>query len=188
MLVLDRSGSMMGWKMVAARRAAARIVDTLTASDRFAVLAFDDRVEHPTTLGAGLRPATDRNRFLAVEFLAGIESRGGTELLAPFSRALGLLTDTGRDRVLVLVTDGQVGNEDQILASSAPSLTGDPGAHGRHRPGGERRASSAGWPPPAVGGASWSKVRTGSTRRWTSIHRRIGAPVVSGLSPDRTRP
>ncbi len=29
-LLLDRSGSMGGWKMVAARRAAARIVDTLT--------------------------------------------------------------------------------------------------------------------------------------------------------------
>ena len=55
-LLLDRSGSMSGWKMVAARRAAARIVDTLTAADRFAVLAFDDRVEHPPTLAAGLRP------------------------------------------------------------------------------------------------------------------------------------
>src|SRR5690606_2564818 len=47
-LVLDRSGSMSGWKMVAARRAAARIVDTLTTADRFAVIAFDDRIEHPT--------------------------------------------------------------------------------------------------------------------------------------------
>src|SRR6202451_2277875 len=33
-LVLDRSGSMQGWKIVAARRAAARIVDTLTRRDR----------------------------------------------------------------------------------------------------------------------------------------------------------
>src|SRR5262249_30600783 len=46
-LLLDRSGSMSGWKMVAARRAAARIVDTLTAADRFAVLLFDHVVERP---------------------------------------------------------------------------------------------------------------------------------------------
>src|SRR3984885_8609126 len=44
-LVLDRSGSMDGWKMVAARRAAARIVDTLTAADRFSALCFDNVVE-----------------------------------------------------------------------------------------------------------------------------------------------
>src|SRR5690606_11524784 len=53
-LVLDRSGSMMGWKMVAARRAAARIIDTLTTADRFSVIAFDDRVEHSDRLGSGL--------------------------------------------------------------------------------------------------------------------------------------
>ena len=51
MFVLDRSGSMAGWKMVAARRAAARMVDTLTERDRFAVLAFDNVVETPPALG-----------------------------------------------------------------------------------------------------------------------------------------
>src|SRR5205807_3282944 len=66
-LVLDRSGSMAGWKMVAARRAAARIVDTLTAADRFAVLTFDDRIERPDDLSGGLVAATDRHRYRAVE-------------------------------------------------------------------------------------------------------------------------
>src|SRR5262249_11706148 len=51
-LVLDRSGSMGGWKMVAARRAAARIVDTLTDADRFAVLTFDTVVKPPDGLPA----------------------------------------------------------------------------------------------------------------------------------------
>src|SRR2546430_6155720 len=53
-LVLDRSGSMGGWKMVAARRAAARIVDTLTDADRFTVLAFDTVIERPDGLPDGL--------------------------------------------------------------------------------------------------------------------------------------
>jgi len=58
-LLLDRSGSLGGWKMVAARRAAARIVDTLTRADRFAVLTFDTQVEHPAGLGQGLVQASD---------------------------------------------------------------------------------------------------------------------------------
>lgn len=64
-LLLDRSGSMSGWKIVAARRAAARIVDTLTDHDRFAVLAFDDEVDTPADLGPALAPGSDRNRFRA---------------------------------------------------------------------------------------------------------------------------
>ncbi len=123
-LVLDRSGSMRGWKMVAARRAASRIVDTLTTVDRCAVLTFDNVVETPPDLPAGLVTAGDRNRFRAVEHLARAEARGGTELLRPLMMALGLLTDAERDRVLVLVTDGQVGNEDQILAAVAGGLDG----------------------------------------------------------------
>jgi Ca-activated chloride channel family protein len=76
--VLDRSGSMAGWKIVAARRALARMVDTLSEQDRFAVYAFDDRIETPAPGELGLTAATDRQRFRAVEFLARIDSRGGT--------------------------------------------------------------------------------------------------------------
>src|SRR5205814_4809696 len=69
--LLDRSGSMSGWKMVAARRALARMVDTLTERDRFSVLVFESTVETlPEFQGVGLVAASNRNRFRAVEFLA----------------------------------------------------------------------------------------------------------------------
>ncbi|MFC5946521.1 VWA domain-containing protein, partial [Micromonospora harpali] len=123
-LVLDRSGSMSGWKMVAARRAAARIVDTLTSRDRFAVLSFDTVVEQPEGLGEGLSQACDRNRYRAVEHLTRLEARGGTEMLAPLERAAALLAVAAGDRVLVVVTDGQVGNEDQILKRLDARLRG----------------------------------------------------------------
>ncbi len=89
-LVLDRSGSMHGWKMVAARRAAARIVDTLRGEDRFAVLSFDNVIERPRDLGTGLADGTDRNRFRAVEHLATLDARGGTEMLAPLDEGCRL--------------------------------------------------------------------------------------------------
>jgi Ca-activated chloride channel family protein len=120
--VIDRSGSMGGWKMVAARRAAARMIDTLTSRDRFCVLAFDNTVD--ALPEPGLIGASDRHRFRAVEALARVEARGGTELAQPLRRALEMLaggTDD-RERVIVLVTDGQVGNEDDVLRQIAPDL------------------------------------------------------------------
>ncbi|RUP05001.1 MAG: DUF4349 domain-containing protein [Mycobacterium sp.] len=122
-VLLDHSASMGGWKMSAARRAAARIIDTLTDADRFAVLTFSDRVQRPAQLPEGLVEASDRNRFHAVEHLAGIESSGSSELFGPLRQALALVRGSGgRDAIVVLVTDGQVGNEDQVMRGLAADL------------------------------------------------------------------
>ncbi len=119
--LIDRSGSMQGWKMVAARRAAARMIDTLTSRDRFCALAFDNRLEGLPAMH--LVDATDRNRFHAVELLAKVDSRGGTEMEEPLRRAVQMLAGyDDRERVVVLVTDGQVGNEHHILAELGAHL------------------------------------------------------------------
>src|SRR5689334_19506107 len=87
--VLDCSGSMQGWKMVAARRAVARMIDSLTSRDRFQVIAFDNAVERVP--GVQLAEAHDRTRFAAVEALAKIDARGGTELAEPLQLAVSML-------------------------------------------------------------------------------------------------
>lgn len=181
-LLLDRSGSMSGWKMVAARRAAARIVDTLTADDTFSVITFDDRVERPGTLGSGLVTATDRHRFRAVEHLAAMQARGGTEMYEPLRQGLTLLADAGSERapVLVLVTDGQVGNEDQVLRDIAPMIN-----RTRIHAVGIDTAVNAGFLGRlAAAGAGRCELVESEDRldeAMTHIQRRIGAPVVTDV-------
>src|SRR4029453_9113684 len=112
-----------GWKMVAARRGGARMVDSLTERDRFGLLVFDNVIEAPPALGGsgglkdsppangvGLTAAGDHARFQAVEFLSRLEARGGTEMAAPLARAVDLLAGAAagdpagpRDLALVLV-------------------------------------------------------------------------------------
>lgn len=123
-ILLDRSGSMDGWKMVAARRAAARLVDALDVHDRFAALAFDDQLDSHATGDLALRAASDRERFAAVAWLSGLTSRGGTELTENLGRALALLAASGgeRERILVLITDGQIGDEARLLKRHAAAL------------------------------------------------------------------
>lgn len=86
--LLDRSGSMAGWKMVAARRALARMVDTLLDQDSFAVLAFDSAIEHAPHAKDALIPATNRDRWQMLEWLGKIDARGGTELAPALEGAL----------------------------------------------------------------------------------------------------
>ncbi len=182
--VLDRSGSMAGWKMVAARRALARMVDTLTEHDRFTVFAFDDSVETPPEFaGNGLVPATDRLRFRAVEFLAHLDARGGTEMAQPLKRAVKELSPekrAGRQRILVLVTDGQVGNEDQILrqlGSNVKDLQ-------IFTLGIDRAVNAAFLRRLADLGGGRSEVVESEDRLdevMETIHRHLGTPVLTGL-------
>ena len=128
LFVIDRSGSMEGWKMDAAKRAATRLIDSLHPHARFGILAFDNYVE---AFEQGmLHPASDRVRFQATQWLAHIHARGGTEMLHALQQAIQCCQQVGgaphydeppRPRetaarpIIVLITDGQVGNEEQIL-------------------------------------------------------------------------
>jgi Ca-activated chloride channel family protein len=128
LFVVDRSGSMDGWKMDAAKRAATRLIDSLHPHARFGILAFDNYVE-AFEQGA-LHPASDRVRFQATQWLAHIHARGGTEMLHALQQAIQCCQQVGgaphydeppRPRetaarpIIVMITDGQVGNEEQIL-------------------------------------------------------------------------
>lgn len=182
--VLDRSGSMGGWKMVAARRAVARMVDTLRDKDRFSVIAFDTRIERPPQAADGeLMQANDRNRFAAVEFLSGLGARGGTEMATPLRWAADRLAGgyEDRERVLVLVTDGQVGNEDQILRELAPRLK-----NVRIFTLGIDRAVNEGFLKRLadVGGGLCELVESEDRldEVMDKVHRRIGTPVLTELS------
>jgi len=72
--------------------------------------------------GLGLIPATDRNRFKAVEFLAGLESRGGTEIAEPLDRAVKLLDEPsdGRDRISFWSRTGKSATKTRCSKCSVP--------------------------------------------------------------------
>jgi Ca-activated chloride channel family protein len=183
--LLDRSGSMSGWKMVAARRALARMVETLTERDQFTILAFDDRVETPRHFeGEHLVPATMAKRTEAADFLLGIDARGGTEMLYPLEQAVAELNkQQGGDRILVLITDGQVGNEDQILRRLGKKLNNlriyTLGIDQAVNEAFLRRLAT-------LGGGSCDLVESEGRLEevMDKVQRRIGTPVLTGLGLD----
>jgi Ca-activated chloride channel family protein len=112
--VLDRSGSMKGVKMTSAARACSILLPTLGPRDKFAVCAFAnsaDWMEFTSADEAGIAAGE--------KFLRKIEADGGTELASALVLTLARISArkdaTGREPVIVLITDGQVGNESEIL-------------------------------------------------------------------------
>ncbi len=118
-LVLDRSGSMEGEKMIRARQAAMFCVDQMLPTDRLSVVTFDDRIEvlFPS------EPVT--NKQAMKDLITRVTARGSTALHEAWVRG-GLsvserLLDQGINRV-VLITDGLanvgVTSTDEIVTQS----------------------------------------------------------------------
>lgn len=110
--LLDRSGSMAGSSMPEARTALRLCLRQLREGDRFNILAFDDAIE---PFASAMVPFTQATLQRADVWLTSVDARGGTELLAPMLEAAKLAPDG----VIVVLTDGEVGNEDEILAAFA---------------------------------------------------------------------
>jgi Ca-activated chloride channel family protein len=116
--LLDRSGSMSGIKMVSAARACRSLLATLNPSDRFCILAFSSGVESFPSEERFLC-ADEAGRTRGEHYLHHIEANGGTEMFEAFGRALHLIQERKESAshlpIIVLLTDGQVGDEFRIL-------------------------------------------------------------------------
>lgn len=110
--VIDRSGSMGGTSIVQARRALRSSLRAINPGDTFTIIPFDDVVEKfsPQAL-----PFTQEQLDAADRYIDTIEARGGTDILPALQTALRLPQDRGRLRLVVFLTDGSVGNEDEVL-------------------------------------------------------------------------
>jgi Ca-activated chloride channel family protein len=115
--ILDRSGSMSGVKMTSAARACSLLLATLGPRDRFAITAFDNTTEWFSD-GKFVK-ADEAGLEAGDKFLRTIDARGVTELDPAMKETLNLIgkrkDDEGRVPVVVILTDGQVGNESAVF-------------------------------------------------------------------------
>ncbi|QSQ11246.1 VIT domain-containing protein [Myxococcus landrumensis] len=106
--LVDVSGSMDGDSLPQAKAALRLCLRHLRETDRFNIIAFESSYHsfQPQPV-----PFTQRTLEDADRWVDALQANGGTELLKPLEFA----ARTAPDGVLVLLTDGQVGNEEQIL-------------------------------------------------------------------------
>ncbi|MDI1476827.1 VIT domain-containing protein [Polyangium sp. y55x31] len=120
--LVDRSCSMRGQSLPQARRAVRLILDHLGPNDRAQVFAFDhDRIAADQQ-GEKFVPITKEWVEQIDVFLRGVTARGGTELEEALVRAAKLPSEKGRTRLVVLLTDGAVGNEGRIFRRASEIL------------------------------------------------------------------
>lgn len=108
LFLIDISGSMMGVKLEETKRAVIECLKQLDEGDKFNIIAFDHQFE---VMSAHALEYNEKNMQEAERYINSLRDAGGTEILNPIKFALYENTE----KVILLFTDGQVGNEKQII-------------------------------------------------------------------------
>jgi Ca-activated chloride channel family protein len=109
--VVDVSGSMSGVPLAMCQDAMREAIRRLRPSDTFNVITF---ASGEARLFEEPRPANDTHLQAALEFVDGLYAGGGTMMGAGVAAALSPAVAPGRQRYVFFLTDGYVGNDDEI--------------------------------------------------------------------------
>jgi len=104
-IVLDRSGSMKGRKIIDARQAVLRLLSDLTFRDRLALVTYADGVQ----IACGLLNVTRNNRQRMEAAVSGVRVGGGTNLGAGLQAGIDLFRSSNRSTnaaKVILISDG----------------------------------------------------------------------------------
>ncbi len=111
--VIDTSGSMEGMSIEQARESLALALGRLTPQDRFNVIQFNS---YTSKLYPNAVPVNTRTLQEAQEYARGLRATGGTEIAGALDAALTGSDNPSVIRQVVFMTDGSVGNEDELFA------------------------------------------------------------------------
>ena len=119
--VIDNSGSMEGPSMVQAKDSLIYGLSQMKPGDLFNVIRFDDTMDQ---LFPDAVSADKENIDRAIAFVSRLNANGGTEMIPPMRAALQdtRISDTSHLRQVVFLTDGAIGNEEQLFATISKGL------------------------------------------------------------------
>ena len=117
--MIDVSGSMEGTSIEQARGALLQALGRLRPSDRFGILAFSSGYGE---FAQAPLPGTPENLIAARRYVQGLQAGGGTEMLPALLHLMRTPEIPGRLRHIVLLTDGDLGNEEEIFAALRSDL------------------------------------------------------------------
>jgi len=117
-ILIDASGSMLGEPLTRAKRVVEGVLESLATGDRFELLAFANRV---VTLTKGLVSARKSTLKKAIARLDALGAGGATEMTKALLGALKPLRPDSQ-RQVVLLTDGYVGFEQEVISQILKGL------------------------------------------------------------------
>ncbi|BAT53343.1 von Willebrand factor, type A [Nostoc sp. NIES-3756] len=111
--LIDTSGSQRGAPLMQCQELMRRFINGLNPDDTFSIIDFSNTTRQLSPVPLANTP---HNRTLALDYINRLNANGCTQMLQGIRAVLNFpSTNPGRLRSIVLLTDGYIGNENQIL-------------------------------------------------------------------------
>ena len=118
--LMDTSGSQQGEPLAKSQELMRRFIQGLNPNDTFTIIDFANTAK---ALSTAPLANTASNRQRAINYIDKLQADGGTELLNGIRTVMNFpAPETGRLRSIVLITDGYIGGENEVLAFVQRSL------------------------------------------------------------------
>lgn len=112
--LMDTSGSQTGDPLLKSQELMRRFIKGLNPNDTFTIIDFANTTKQLSPVPL---PNTAANRTKAINYINQLDANGGTELLNGIRAVLNFpAANSGRLRSIVLLTDGYIGNENEVIA------------------------------------------------------------------------
>jgi Ca-activated chloride channel family protein len=112
--LMDTSGSQQGDPLAKSQELMRQFINGLNPNDTFSIIDFANTTQQ---LSAAPLPNTPANRAKAMAYINQLNANGGTELLNGIRTVLNFSpAPEGRLRSVVLLTDGYIGNDNEVIA------------------------------------------------------------------------
>ena len=117
--LVDTSGSQQGLPLKQCQELMRLFIQGLNPDDTFSILDFSDRVRQLSDKPLSNNPA---NRSNALNYINQLQAAGSTRMLNGINTAINFSTPKERIRSIILLTDGYIGNETEVLAAVQKNL------------------------------------------------------------------
>jgi len=112
--VVDCSGSMSGYPIQKVKEAMYHCIQGISPDDTFQIIRFSSNA---SAFAPKPVPATRLHKEEALDYIQALHGSGGTRMIEGIKACLDYPQADERQRIVFFMTDGFIGNDDQILAA-----------------------------------------------------------------------
>jgi Ca-activated chloride channel family protein len=112
--VVDCSGSMSGYPIQKVKEAMYHCIQGISPDDTFQIIRFSSNA---SAFSPKPVPATRLHKDEALDYIQALYGSGGTRMIEGIKACLDFPQAAERQRIVFFMTDGKIGNDDQILAA-----------------------------------------------------------------------
>ncbi|MBK8804995.1 MAG: AgmX/PglI C-terminal domain-containing protein [Fibrobacteres bacterium] len=177
--LVDQSGSMGGTPLNLVKQAMRTALENMEPRDRFQIIGFSSTAQF---FARAPVPATKSNIKSGIAWVEALDANGGTMMLEGLQAAFAVPVDKKSLRIIAMMTDGYIGNEQEINAYIAKEMDENTRAFGFGVGSSVNRSFLTDFAKAGKGHTEFVTLDEQPDSAVERFHKKIRRPILTGIT------